>query len=279
VLLELIGLPAERIEPLMGQARDHVATALNARWHAGLSPHAPYTVHPDLLQRAAQVSREFKVPLSMHLAESEEELELLRSGAGPFVELLENLDAWDPTAIAHGTSVLDYLQVLSKSHRVLAVHGNYLNRAEIEFLAARNDHMSVVFCPRTHAYFGHKDYPLAEMLSAGVNVALGTDSRASNPDLSVLEEMRYVYRHCEAVSPGDILGLGTVRGAKSLGLNDQTGVLTAGKRADLTVVQLPDADSDDPFELLFGNSGAVVHTYCRGQAYPVESRNQTEPAG
>lgn len=277
--LELLGLGVDSVESLMGQARDHIAAATGAKWHAGLSPHAPYTVHPDLLRHAAQVSKESKVPLAMHLAESEQELELLRSGTGPLVELLESLDAWDPTAIAHGTVPLDYLQVLSRSHRVLVAHGNYLNRAELEFLAARNDHMSVVFCPRTHEYFGHKDYRLTEMLSAGVNVALGTDSRASNPDLSVLEEMRHVYRHHEALSPADILGLGTVRGAKSLGLDREIGVLAAGKRADLTVVRLPDTDSDDPHELLFGSSGPVVRTYCRGQPYSVEGSDQSEPAG
>ena len=266
--LELLGLSADSIEPLVGQARDHIAAGSGAKWRAGLSPHAPYTVHPDLLQRAAQVSRKFKVPLA-----------ILRSGTGPFVELLETLDAWDPAAIARGTSPLDYLRVLSQSHRVLVVHGNYLNCGEIEFLAARSEHMSVVFCPRTHAYFGHKDYPLAEMLSAGVNVALGTDSRASNPDLSVLEEMRHISRHHDAVSPADILGLGTTRGAKSLGLDSQLGTLTAGKCADLTVVQLPDTDSGDPYGLLFGSSGPVVRTYCRGRPYCVEGSDQSEPAG
>lgn len=279
VFLELLGLSAESVEPLVGQARDHIAAGSDANWCAGLSPHAPYTVHPDLLQRSVQVSREFRVPLVMHLAESEEELELLQSGTGPLVELLESLDAWDPTGIPCGTSPLDYLRVLSQSHRALVAHGNHLNRAEIEFLAARSDHMSVVFCPRTHAYFGHKDYLLAEMLSAGVNVALGTDSRASNPDLSVLEEMRYVYRNHKAVSPADILALGTARSAKSLGLDAEKGTLAAGRYADLTVVQLPDTDSDDPYELLFGDAGSVVRTYCRGLQYTVEASDPSEPAG
>ena len=279
VFLELIGLSADGIEPLIGQSRTHIATSANAGWHAGISPHAPYTVNPLLLQRAAQVSSEARVPVAMHLAESREELELLRAGTGPFVKLLERLDAWHPSAISRGTKPLDYLQILSASHRALIVHGNYLDRSEIEFLGARREQMSVVFCPRTHAYFGHEEYPLAEMLSAGVNVALGTDSRASNPDLNVLEEMRYLYRHYGAVSASDILRLGTANGAKSLGLGSEIGGLAAGRRADLTVVQLPDTASDDPHELLLGDSGPVVRTYCRGQSYAAESSGRSEPSG
>ncbi len=279
VFLELLGLSADRIEPLIGQARNHIAGAVDATWHAGVSPHAPYTIHPGLLRRAAQVSNEAQIPLAMHLAESEEELELLRSGTGPFVRLLEGLEAWHPSAIARDATTLDYLEILSTSHRALVVHGNYLDRTEIEFLAARNEQMSVVFCPRTHAYFGHKEYPLSEMLSAGVNVALGTDSRASNPDLSILEEMRYIYRRFGAVPPDEILRLGTANGAKSLGLDGEIGVLVTGKRADLTVVQLPDAVSDDPYELLLGTSGPIVQTYCHGRPCILQSRELGEPAG
>jgi len=279
VFWELIGLSVDGIEPLISQTRSHIATSVNAGWHAAISPHAPYTVHPLLLQRAAQVSSEARIPVAMHLAESKEELELLRSGTGPFVRLLERLDAWHPSAIPRGTQTLDYLQLLSSSHRALIVHGNYLDRTEIEFLAAHSERLSVVFCPRTHAYFDHEEYPLAEMLSAGVNVALGTDSLASNPDLSILEEMRYLYRHSGAVSARDILRLGTANGAKSLGLDREIGGLAAGKRADLAVVQLPDMDSDDPHELLLGESGPVVRTYCRGQAYDVESADRSEPSG
>ena len=79
--------------------------------------------------------------------------------------------------------------------------------------------MAVVYCPRTHAWFGHARYPLEKLLAAGAIVALGTDSRASSPDLSLLAEMRHVAREFPAMSRATILELGTLGGARALGLD------------------------------------------------------------
>ena len=101
----------------------------------------------------------------------------------------------DSEAIPRGSRPLDYLRALADSPRALVIHGNYLSGEELAFIGERRERMSLVFCPRTHAYFGHAPYPLERAVSAGARVALGTDSRASNPDLSLLEEMRFVARH------------------------------------------------------------------------------------
>ena len=76
--------------------------------------------------------------------------------------------------------------------------------------------MAVVYCPRTHAWFAHPRYPLEKMLAAWGDLALGTDSRASSPDLSLLAEMRHVAREFPAISRAAILGLGT-RGGRGPG--------------------------------------------------------------
>lgn len=266
VFLEMIGLSPDRIPPLVELARGHIDAAVSQEgtWRPGLSPHAPYTVHLDLLRRIAKISAETKTPVAMHLAETLDELELLASGSGPLVPLLERLDAWHATAIPRDTRPLDYLRPLSRAARAIVVHGNYLRGDEIDFLAAHRGYMSVVYCPRTHAYFGHTEYPLAKMLSAGVNVALGTDSRASTPDLSILEEMRYIYRHSAGVSPKEILRLGTRGGAEALGLGNKIGVLTPGVRADLAIVELPDAEARDPYEMLFASNTPIANTFIRG---------------
>ncbi len=108
----------------------------------------------------------------MHVAESREELELLAHGTGAFRQLLDGLGVWPPKTFTAGMRPLDYLNRLAEAPRTLVIHGNYLDREEIDFLAARRATMSVVFCPRTHAYFAHERYPLARMLARGVNVAL-----------------------------------------------------------------------------------------------------------
>jgi aminodeoxyfutalosine deaminase len=265
VFCELIGLSADQVEAQFLAAQEHLALAAGRPpWRFGLSPHAPYTVHPDLLRRAVYLARDANVPLAMHLAESMEELELLSSASGPFVQLLQDLDAWSPDAIPRGIRPLDYLETLAPAPRVLVIHGNYLAEDEFRFLGRHAENMSVVFCPRTHAYFAPGPYPLAQLLAAGANVALGTDSRASSPDLSLLAEMRWVAHHHPDVEPAEILRLGTIAGAKALGLEALTGSLTAGKRADLAFVALPEADFADPYEALWSADMPVVGTVCSG---------------
>jgi cytosine/adenosine deaminase-related metal-dependent hydrolase len=181
------------------------------------------------------------------------------------VKLLQDFDAWDPSAIPIGTQPLDYLTALAGAHRALVIHGNYLNYDEIGFVGAHADRMSIVYCPRTHAYFQHDPYPLAKMIAAGVNVAIGTDSGASNPDLSVLADMRFAAKQHPLVPPATLLPMITVNAAKALGRDDEIGTLTPGKLADLAIMQLPRHDDADPHELLFDPECRTLATIFRGR--------------
>ena len=110
---------------------------------------------------------------------------------------------------------------------------------------------SIVYCPRTHAAFGHPPHPFREFLARGVRVCLGTDSLASNPDLDILAEARFVHRRYPDF-PGDaLLRMVTLSGAEALGWADEAGSLEPGKSADFVAVPLPDRDAADPHELLF----------------------------
>ena len=267
VFLEAIGLARNLLEPKLNDAREHLDYGVAAGgWRPGLSPHAPYTVHPDLFASLVTLAAANKAPVAFHLAESPEELELLAGGGGPFRALLMELGAWDPTAIAAGTRPLDYLRRLAACDRALVIHGNYLDGEELDFVAAHADRLSVIYCPRTHAYFGHARHPLPRLLAAGAHVALGTDSRASNPDLSILAEMRFVARHFPEIPPAGVLELGTVAGARALGLEADVGSLAAGKVANLAIVALPEREARDPYELLFDSDRPVTGTPARAQA-------------
>jgi cytosine/adenosine deaminase-related metal-dependent hydrolase len=216
----------------------------------GISPHAPYTVSPALLKDLVSLAREHNVPMAMHLAESREELELLRDGTGSFQKLLEERSMWDADAISRASRPLDYLHTLAESPRALIVHGNYLDEEELSYLAAQRERMSLVYCPRTHDYFFHSSYPLGQALALGVRVALGTDSRASNPDLCLFDEMRHTARAHPTVDPQHVLRMGTLDGAEALGYQGQIGSITPGKVNELIAIPLPDASLDDPSEIL-----------------------------
>jgi len=200
----------------------------------GLSPHAPHTVCPALLEWAVCQD----VPIAMHLAETREELQFLRHQSGPLLQMMRRADPdYDPKSVLIGKRPMDYLQLLSTAPSVLIIHGNYLDDDELRFLAAHRNRMSVVYCPRSHAYFRHASYPLKKMLDYGVRVLLGTDSLASVPDLNLIEEMQFALRQHPTLSPEMIYRLGTVEGARALHLPEDFGTIQPGSPAQFVSVE------------------------------------------
>lgn len=216
-----------------------IAAEAPGRVTLGVSPHAPYTASPSLVRELVSVAVERQSPVALHLAESPEELQLISAGNGPFQELLEERGMWDPWSIPRGATPMDYLRILTKAPKALVVHGNYLDDASLAMIGRHSGAMALVYCPRTHAYFGHPDYPLAKAMAMGVRVCLGTDGLGSNPDLSLLAEMRHVARHHRAVSPEAVLRMATLSGAEALGLESVAGCIRPGMPADLVAVNLP----------------------------------------
>jgi aminodeoxyfutalosine deaminase len=260
---EVICLQAERIDQVLVEERQR----LNQRrgvFHCGISPHAPYTVHPQLVEKLALLAAEASIPLAMHLAESQEEIELLRTGLGPFRELLEELGAWREDAHPAGRRPLDYLKILISAPRVLVVHGNYLDDEEVAFLAERPDQFALVYCPRTHAFFGHEPYPLSNLLEKGITVCLGTDSRASNPNLNLFEEMKFVARHHSNVAPSEILRMGTVQGSRALYGAEAMPGLVPGTAANLSIIALPSGNASNPHDLLLDDASQVIGVWQHG---------------
>ena len=198
----------------------------------GLSPHAPHTVCPALLERAISQN----VPLAMHLAETQEELQLLRHHTGPLLDMMRRADSdYAPKSVLLGKRPMDYLQLLAAAPNVLIIHGNYFDDEELRFLAAHRETMSVVYCPRSHAYFKRPSYPLQKMLDYGVRVLLGTDSLASTPNLSLVEEMQFALNQNPTVSPEIVYRLGTSEGAAALGLPKGFGTIQPGCPAKFTI--------------------------------------------
>ena len=236
---ELIGLTDDRA----AAAWEEAAAWVNSRppsenVRAGLSPHAPYSVHRAVIEAAARVA-----PVCIHLAESAEEKELLDRHAGPFVPFLKRLGVWNPAALAPSWDWVAWR--CSRAPHALLAHGNYLPPG-----TALGPRSTLVYCPRTHAAFGHPPYPLAAFLAAGHRVALGTDSLASNPDLDVLAEARAVRAAHPDIPAATVLRMATLAGADAVGMGHVTGSLTPGKSADVVAMAVADAEPADPHDLL-----------------------------
>jgi cytosine/adenosine deaminase-related metal-dependent hydrolase len=231
---EVIGLGKmrERLEPLLQVAMDR--SRQTELLTVGLSPHAPYTVEMGSLKRIVEAAERAGFPLTMHLAELREERAFLENATGPLGEwpVMQNILDADVPRFAGGpirwAAACGLLRL-----PVLLAHVNYCDAEEITLLAASR--ASVVYCPRTRDYFGHDQastHPYPALLAAGVNVCLGTDSLASNPDLSVLREAAFLQER-DHLDPYLAFEMITRRGGRALG--QPVGVLAPGAHADLAV--------------------------------------------
>jgi cytosine/adenosine deaminase-related metal-dependent hydrolase len=209
---------------------------------AALSPHAPYTVRRVLFTTLHERVSQAGNPIAVHLGESPAEMDLVLRRTGAFVPFLSVFQFDQLDALIE--SFTDVTNSPDSCAPELFVHCNFLP-IDTSF----RPNQSVVYCPRTHAAFGHPPHPFREFLKRGVRVCLGTDSLASNPDLDILAEARFVHAKYHDFPGDQLLKMVTLSGAEALGWADECGSLEPGKSADLVTVPLPDRDGD-PYELL-----------------------------
>jgi cytosine/adenosine deaminase-related metal-dependent hydrolase len=229
---EVVGLSQARSEERLNAARQHLLENPDG----ACSPHAPYSVTPLMVDRVVDLSRQSVRPLAMHVAESPDERELLCRGGGPLAETLKSLGVWQEGLFPWGDDpFVTLIDRLAMAPTGLLIHGNDLNGREIDRMA-QYPNLSLVYCPRTHDFFRFKPHPIARLLASGVRVALGTDSRASNPDLSLWREAQFLLRHRVDLDPAIVLAMATLHGAAALG-GRHLGAIEPGKQALLGSVR------------------------------------------
>jgi len=252
VFFELIRFNAPDAAAMVEQARrDLEALGPTDRVRASLAAHAPYSVSPRLFHAIREaMGGNPKAPCSVHLSESVEEVEFIRTGVGPWRALLEELGSWDPTWTPPGRSPVDFLDNSGfLDARVLAVHGVQMTSGDLARLAARGS--TLVTCPRSNAHTGAGAPPIEAFYRSGVRVAIGTDSLASTPDLNVFAELAAVRALAPSVPAAVLLDSATRQGARALGFEADYGTIEPGKSARLIAVDVPPR-IDDVEEYLVG---------------------------
>ena len=259
--VEVLGTAEEGLDALLtrrGFPRGPGACA-RGRVRCGLSPHTPYTAGPRTLLACAAIARSSGASLTVHVAESPAERELMLHGTGPLSAVAERL--------AHGfegpgTGSVAYLESLGILGEVLAVHCANLEPGDPERLASAK---GVALCPRSNAYLANGEPPAAALRGAGVRLALGTDSAASNWDLDLLEEARALRKLDPTLSPARLLEMVTVDGARVLGMDDVVGSLAPGLDADLAVLRVGDTDEPEASVIAAGGRERVVAVMAQGR--------------
>ena len=214
---------------------DRAVDSLRQVAQGGLAPHAPYTSSANLYRYAEEVARRDSFLLTTHLAESSEEMQMFFDRDGSMKNFLAEVGR--DMSDLNGETPIRYLsRICAFDADWLLVHLNEVSASDFDLLTVSNSKPHVVHCPRSHKYFGHSRFPFHEFHEFGFNLCLGTDSLASNSDLSLFAEMRALQESEPELSPEEILRMVTVNSARALRLADKVGQIRPGMFADLIAI-------------------------------------------
>jgi len=265
--VEYLGLTRKSLVPALKKlGREEGDTAC--------TPHAPYSTHPELIKALKDRAREMDALFPIHVAEPPAERELIGQGRGELADFLRGRGFYED--VFSGVDSQGSVQYLHKlgvlDSRTLLVHCVHIDAEELDLIGKTGSR--ICLCPGSNRFLQVGQAPVAEMLKQGIRPALGTDSAASNPRLSIWREMRILAESYPDVAFEDIVAMATKDGASALGLDQWTGSLVPGRRAAFLTVTLPQPP---------GNEGAVyeylVHTGDDCQVcWAGEEREMTWPA-
>jgi cytosine/adenosine deaminase-related metal-dependent hydrolase len=218
---------------------------------SSLAAHAPHTTAPELLASVKSLTRDLGLPMSIHLAESLDESEFIRTGTGPWAEFLQErgirVSDW-PIPSRSPVAYLDRLHLLDPL--TLAVHLLDVDDRDLDILERRG--CPVVVCPRSNLNLHGRCPDIPHFLARGFLPALGTDSPASVDSLSLFDEMAFVASRCPGTDPRQLLAMATTNGARALGMEALAGTLDPGKPAFFIYLPLTAASSGALLERIIG---------------------------
>src|SRR5262249_33223502 len=221
---------------------DLAVEKLRVAEHWGLAPHALFTASANLYRRCSEVARRENVLLTTHMAESREEMSMFREAHGSLYEFLKEIrremnDCGAATPIRRFSEIIrDVSAPLDMTKAWLLVHLNELADTDFDLLKEFARESSLTHCPRSHDYFGHSPFQFQKLSKLGFNVCLGTDSLASNEDLSLFAEMRAFQEAFPIVGPEEILRMVTINPARALRQENSLGKIRSGFSADLIAI-------------------------------------------
>lgn len=235
----------------------------------GLSPHSLYSTTPDLLDDCFALAEKYNLPVSIHIAESKEEYEMFKHRDGALYKWLKDTGR-DMSDCGAGSPVKTLFSNHNTPTGLILAHCNYIDEEDIQIIKKRV--ASVVHCPSSFIYFGHKDFKCDRLLNSGINVCLGTDSLASvnadgyeKPTLNMFNEMRNFSKKFCNVSPQQIIEMATINGAKAVNMSGKIGELAPGTNADLIGIPFEER-VENVYETIVNFSGNILFSLIDGEA-------------
>jgi cytosine/adenosine deaminase-related metal-dependent hydrolase len=230
--------------------------ALLASEQADYTCHAPYSTNKELLLQVKKQSRVRDKLFSIHVAESQAEMEFIQTGQGAFRGFIEARKGWDNSFEVPGCSPVKYLYNLGLlDDYTLCVHCVHVDADDLQLLG--KSQAQVCLCPGSNEYLGVGSAPVSEMLAAGLHPCLGTDSLASNPAVSIWREMNLLHRYDPNLTGAEIVAMATRNGGLALGCPEY-GVL----EKDAVSMIFVEYNGSEPLDYLSFDSALKHVTRC-----------------
>ena len=231
----------------LGNFAETVAVLTGHDCSRSLAGHAPHTTAPDFLKSMKAGASAQSLPFSIHAAESEDEMEFIRTGRGAWAEFLLSrgidFSGWE----IRGKTPLEHLANAGLlDAATIVVHALRATASDLDLLKASC--ARVCLCPRSNLTLHGLLPDIAAMMRAGLKPALGTDSLASCDSLDILDEMRFVKSRFPDIPSDQIFEMGTVNGAKALNADHMAGTLEEGKKLRMVYLPLPAEHPDQLFD-------------------------------
>jgi aminodeoxyfutalosine deaminase len=240
--IEVSGLNPELAPAIYNKAKDLREQLLkktsNKEQFISIVPHAPYSVSDSLLELIMYQFINEKYIFSIHNQESDEENKLFLSNSGRIKDELTKIGISFHDFKATGKSSLEsLLEKLPQNMRILLVHNIFTNNEDLLALSNRSD-LEVFFsiCPGSNLFIENKLPDIENFIANEIALTIGTDSYASNQNLSIIEEMKIIAAHFPEIGFEEILKWATLNGAKSLFFDDKLGSFEPGKMPGINLI-------------------------------------------
>lgn len=235
--VECFGFFPEKADQYFQQSLSIFEKALMSGHSASITPHAPYSVPPELFQKIFSFTKNAPAIFSYHNQESQAESDFFKSGSGDFLNVFQHfklpLSIFNPTGKNSLQSVINYFPIRNKT---LFVHNTFSSKADIAIIRKQLPNAYFCFCPNANLYIEQHlpNFSLFEELSD--RICIGTDSYASNHQLSILEEIKTIQKYYPALSTAELIKYSTLNGAEFFGWDKQLGSIEAGKKPGLNLI-------------------------------------------
>ncbi len=236
--VETFGLEPSRAESMFGMAQSVFEDFTKANLTADIVPHATYSVSPKLLQMIVEHVEHHQGIVSIHNQETASENEMFRTKSGAlvdgFIRQGMNLNAWKASG---ENALISVLKQLPKSRNINLVHNTFTDEEDIKQALDYSSSLYWTLCPMANWYIEKRLPNIPLLFNNCLNICIGTDSLASNHQLSILQEMKLIQKHYPQIPFEQLVLASSLTGAKMLGKAKQFGSFESGKHPGVLLIE------------------------------------------